>query len=181
MCAIAQIGAARTGKVSAVAAWTATASANATPEQVLEVLTDPSAIRRWSPVDFDLDDLDSRRSPCRGRLCEGTRVRVTGRVAGVGVGFEVEVHAAGEDGLELSAEGPFALEVRYALASEGSGAQLSASVSIRGGRGLTGRLVSNAAATLLSAGALDSATQRIVRAAEDQSPAVAGGELRLAA
>ena len=41
--------------------------------------------------------------------------------------------------------------------------------------------MSNAAATLLSAGALDSATQRIVRAAEDQSPAVAGGELRLAA
>ena len=35
--------------------WTATARANATPCQVLQVLTLPDEIRRWSPVDFDLD------------------------------------------------------------------------------------------------------------------------------
>lgn len=34
--------------------WTATAQANATPEQLLEILTHPEEIRRWSPVDFPL-------------------------------------------------------------------------------------------------------------------------------
>lgn len=34
--------------------WTATAQANATPEQLLEILTHPEEIRRWSPVDFTL-------------------------------------------------------------------------------------------------------------------------------
>ena len=79
--------------------WTATARANATPGQVLQVLTYPEEIRRWSPIDFDLEDLDGRR------LASGTRGRVTGRVAGVTVGFDVEVRTADEARLELSAEG----------------------------------------------------------------------------
>ncbi len=47
--------------------WTARAQANATPTRLLEVLTHPEEIRRWSPVDFDLDDLDG------SRLAAGTR------------------------------------------------------------------------------------------------------------
>ena len=39
-------------------------------------------------------------------------------------------------------------------------------MSLRRGGGLTGRLVANATAALLSAGALDGAAGRIVRAAE---------------
>ena len=92
--------------------WTATAQANATPEQLLEVLTHPEQIRRWSPVDFDAEDVGGRR------LAAGTRTRVTGRLAGVSVSFDVEVHAADEERLELSAEGPIGLEVRYDLAIE---------------------------------------------------------------
>lgn len=68
--------------------WTATAQANATPEQLLEILTHPEEIRRWSPVDFRVADLAGRR------LAAGTRTRVTGRLAGVSVTFDVEVHAA---------------------------------------------------------------------------------------
>ena len=74
-----------------MADWTATTTANATPEQVLEVLTHPEEIRRWSPVDFDVDELDARR------LAAGTRARVTGKVAGVRVGFDVEVQAADDE------------------------------------------------------------------------------------
>ena len=51
-----------------MANWTATTT-NATPEQLLEVLTHPDEIRRWSPVDFDLDELATRRlapAPARG-------------------------------------------------------------------------------------------------------------------
>ena len=142
--------------------WTATTRAKATPEQLLQALTHPEEIRRWSPVDFDLEDLDGRR------LAAGTRGRVTGRLAGVTVGFDVEVHAADEGRLELSADGPIGFDVRYDLTGDATGAKLSARVSMRRGGGLTGRLVANATAALLSAGALEGAAGRIARVAESQ-------------
>ncbi len=126
------------------------------------MLTHPEEIRRWSPVAFDLDDLEGRR------LAAGTRGRVSGRLAGVRVGFDVEVHAADEARLELSAEGPVSLDVRYEMTGDESGAELSASVSLRRSDGLAGRLVANATAALLSAGALEGAAGRIVRVAESQ-------------
>jgi hypothetical protein len=134
---------------------------------VLQVLTHPEEIRRWSPVDFDLDELDGRR------LAAGTRGRVTGRVAGVTVGFDVKVHAADEARLELSAEGPVAFDVRYELMPDDAGAELNASVSVRRGGGLTGRLVEKATAALLSAGALEGAAGRIARVAESESRVLA--------
>jgi uncharacterized protein YndB with AHSA1/START domain len=140
--------------------WTSRAQAKATPERLLEVLTHPEQIRRWSPVDFDVDDLETRR------LAAGTKARVTGRVAGVPVSFDVRVHAAETNRLELSAEGPIGLEVRYDLADAGEGAEMTASVRVKSGRGITGRIVASAAASLLSAGALDGATGRIARVAE---------------
>jgi hypothetical protein len=154
-----------------MANWTATTTTTATPDQILEVLTHPDEIRRWSPIDFDVDELDA------ARLAAGTRARVTGRVAGVRVGFDVEVHAADEQLLELSADGPVGIDVRYELWPAEAGSEVSASVSIRRGGGLTGRLVANATAALLSAGVLDGAADRIARAAERQ-PTV---ELALAA
>ena len=142
-----------------MANWTAQTTANATTEQLLDVLTHPDEIRRWSPIDFDLED-------CDGRLAAGTRTRVTGRLAGVPVGFDVEVHAADQDGLRLSADGPIGIDVRYELSPASAGAELNASVSVRNGRGLTGRIVANATKALLSAGVLDSTAGRIARAAE---------------
>jgi hypothetical protein len=147
--------------------WISTAQAKATPERLLEVLTHPQQIRRWSPVEFDLDDLASRR------LAAGTRAKVSGRLAGVPVTFNVEVHAADADRLELSADGPIGLDVRYELASADDGAEMTASVSLRRGGGLTGRFVAGAASTLLSAGALDGATGRIAQVAEAQPYAAA--------
>jgi hypothetical protein len=140
--------------------WTATATANTTPCQVLEVLTHPAKIRGWSPIDFDVEELDGRR------LAAGTRGRVTGRVAGVTVGFDVQVHHADEGRLELSADGPIGIDVRYELQPAKAGSEVHASVSLRRGGGLTGRLVANATAALLSTGVLDGAAGRIVRAAE---------------
>jgi hypothetical protein len=135
---------------------------------VLKVLTHPEEIRRWSPVEFDLDELDGRR------LAAGSRGRVTGRVAGVLVGFDVEVRAADEARLELSAQGPVALDVRYELMRDAAGAaELHASVSMQRGGGITGRLVAKATAALLSAGALEGAAGRIARVAESQSRALA--------
>jgi hypothetical protein len=122
------------------------------------VLTRPEKIQDWAPVDFDLEDWR--------RLSTGTRTRVTGRLAGMPVEFDVEVHRADEEGLRLSAEGPIGLEVRYELAPVSAGAELNASVSLRAGGGLTGRLVTKATQALLSAGALEGAAGRIAAAAE---------------
>jgi hypothetical protein len=96
---------------------------------------------------------------------------VTGRLAGVRVGFDVEIHAADETILELSADGPVGLDVRYELAKDDAGAELVASVSMRRGGGITGRLVANAASALLSAGALEGAAARIAQVAESQAAA----------
>jgi hypothetical protein len=150
-----------------MAEWSATTITKASPERVLEVLTQPEEIRRWSPVDFDLDDLES------SRLAPGTRARVTGRLAGVRVGFDVEVHAADHDVLKLSADGPVGLDVRYELAPADTGSELYASVSLRRGGGISGRLVANATAALLAAGALEGAAGRIARAAEGHRGLVA--------
>jgi hypothetical protein len=147
--------------------WISTARANATPEELLEVLTHPQEIRRWSPVAFSVGDSETRR------LAAGTRTKVTGRLAGVPVSFDVEVRAADPNGLEISAEGPIGLDVRYDLTPADQGAEMTASVRVRRGGGLTGRIVANAAATLLSTGVLDGATGRIARAAEGQPYAAA--------
>jgi uncharacterized protein YndB with AHSA1/START domain len=149
-----------------MAQWTTSTQANARPEQVLEVLTDPDAIRLWSPIDFDVEDLEGVR------LEAGTTARVTGKLAGVRVGFDVEVHAADEDGVELTAHGPIGIDVRYELAPSTCGSEVTASVSLRRGGGISGRLISQATAALLSAGALDGAARSIARAAE-AAPALA--------
>jgi uncharacterized protein YndB with AHSA1/START domain len=149
-----------------MAQWTTRAQANASPEQVLEVLTHPDAIRLWSPIDFEVEELAS------SRLCTGDVARVTGRVAGLRVGFDVEVHSADEDGIELSADGPIGIDVRYDLAPADGGSEVTATIGLRRGGGITGRLISQATAALLSAGALDGAARSIARAAE-RTPALA--------
>jgi hypothetical protein len=83
------------------------------------------------------------------------------------------VHAAEADRLELTAEGPIGLEVRYDLVDADDGAEMTASVRVRSGRGITGRVVATAAASLLSAGALDGATGKIARVAEGHPCAAA--------
>ena len=90
--------------------WTATTTVAARPEAVLDVLTDPDAVARWAPVPFDVDELGSPR------LRRGSRARVSGRLAGRRVGFDVEVHEADAEALSLSAHGPVAFDVRYDLA-----------------------------------------------------------------
>jgi Polyketide cyclase / dehydrase and lipid transport len=148
------------GNLAAMSVWTTSTQANARPEQVLEVLTDPDAIRLWSPIDFDVEDLDGVR------LAAGSTPRVSGKLAGVRVGFDVEVHSADEYGVELTAHGPIGIDVRYDIAPSGDGSEVTASVSLRRGGGITGRVLSQATAALLSAGALDGAARGIAKAAE---------------
>ena len=82
------------------------------------------------------------------------------------MGFDVEVHEADESGLALSASGPVALDVDYRLAPAAcGGSEVRASVSVRSGGGLTGRILAEATGALLSAGALQAALARVARQA----------------
>lgn len=137
--------------------WTATTTVPALPEAILDVLTDPEAARRWAPIEFDVDDL---RTP---RLLGGSRARVSGRLAGRRVDFDIEVHEAADGRLHLTAEGPVGFDVRYDLAPAPGGSEVRASVSVRPTGGLTGRLLAEATNALLAAGALQAAIARIAR------------------
>jgi Polyketide cyclase / dehydrase and lipid transport len=139
--------------------WTATTMIDARPEAVLDVLTDPDACARWAPIPFDIEDL---RTP---RLLCGSRARVSGRLAGRRVGFDVEVHEAIDGRLRLSADGPVGFDVRYDLAPAPRGSEVRASVWVRPAAGLTGRLLAEATNALLAAGALQAAISRLAREA----------------
>ena len=140
--------------------WTAQTTVKGRPEDVLDILTDPAACGRWAPIDFEIEGLDGPR------LESGSRARVVGRIAGQRVGFDVDVHVAGPDRLELTASGPVELDVLYALEPVCCGSRVVAQVGVRSGRGLTGRLIASATGALLAGGALDHAVSRIAREVE---------------
>ncbi|HTE64155.1 MAG TPA: SRPBCC family protein [Solirubrobacteraceae bacterium] len=138
--------------------WTAQTHVAADPAVVLDVLTDTDACRRWSPVPFELDGAG-------GRLAAGARMRVSGRLVGRRVGFDVEVHEAGDGRLALSAHGPVAFDVAYEARPARGGSEVCASISVRSGSGMFGRVAEQATAALLHAGALGVAVDRIAASA----------------
>jgi len=126
----------------------------APPEDVLELLTDPQAIARWSPVGFELLELDGER------LDAGRCARVRGELAGRRVEFTVLVQEAGPERLALTASGPIDLDVDYRFCALDRGSEVRAAVGVRG-RGFIGGLIARAAEALLAAGALDHALARM--------------------
>src|SRR3954468_349585 len=141
--------------------WQTTATVMGEPHDVLEVLTDPDAARRWSPIGFDLEEIEG------DRLRSGTRAVLTGKLAGRGVSFDVEVIKASDGQLELRAVGPVEMDVAYdaILADEGT-SEVVASVAVRSGGGLMGRMLSSATDALLAGGALNIAVQGVAREVE---------------
>ena len=134
--------------------WTTQTTVTGLPDEILALLTEPDAIALWTPVPFELIDLDT------DRLVAGSRARVRGRLAGRTLEFDVEVLAADDERLALVARGPISIDVEYALRPAAGGSDLRASVSVRGS-GLIGRVLAQATDALLAAGALDLAVSRI--------------------
>jgi hypothetical protein len=158
--------------------WNTSRTVAAAPSEILHVLTHEDAIRRWSPVDFELT------GHAGGRLQSGDQARVEGRVAGINVGFDVEVAKADGASLELFARGPVDIDVHYGISDGRDGSEVEASVDVRGGRGMTGRVVATTVRALLAAGALDGALGRIASEVEaDASRATAqpAGDFAMAA
>ena len=142
--------------VPAMGRWTAHTRVAGPPDEVLELLTEPDAIARWSPIDFQVLDFAG------ARLGRGDRVRVQGRLIGRPLEFEVVVREADDGRLALSASGPVRLDVEYLATQCGDGSEVSASVAVSG-QGLWGRVFAQATETLLAAGALRAALDRIAQ------------------
>ena len=138
-----------------------TIETSASADHVMRVLTDPAEIRSWSPVPFEVNGLAG------DALAAGSEARVNGSLAGMSVGFDVTVHAAGTDGLRLTADGPVSFDVDYGLRPSPTGSEINAKVRLGRSRGLTSRLLGKAAEAMLAAGALDHAASRIVVSAEE--------------
>lgn len=134
--------------------WTTQTTVTGLPDEVLALLIEPDAIECWTPVPFELIDLNT------DRLVAGSRARVRGRLAGRTLEFDVEVLTANDERLALVATGPIAIDVEYVLRPAAGGTELRAAVSVHG-RGLLGRVLAQATDALLAAGARDLAVSRI--------------------
>lgn len=146
--------------MTAAVSWSSRTVIRAHPARVLDTLTDPDACARWSPIAFSLeDDTDER-------LRTGTTHRVSGRLLGAPVRFHLHTLAAAPDGLRLHARGPIDLHVHYSLTPVASGCEIDARISIHPARGRVGRLLARVARSLLVAGTLDDALDRIACEAE---------------
>lgn len=134
--------------------FTAHTNATSAPHEVLDQLTDPAAIARWAPVEFEVLELDQER------LYAGANVRVRGQLAGQRAEFCVAVLELSEQRLALVAQGPVSLDVEYDVRPAVRGSAIRASVSVLG-HGLIGRLLAKATEALLAAGALQSSLNRL--------------------
>jgi Polyketide cyclase / dehydrase and lipid transport len=139
--------------------WTTETWVAGTPDEVLELLTEPDAIARWAPIPFEVLDLDG------GRLERGTRARVSGALAGRRMEFDVEIHAADEERMALVANGPVSIGAEYLLTPADGGSDVRASVSVSG-RGVIGGVLARAFEAVLAAGALRASVARIGRELE---------------
>jgi phosphate uptake regulator len=143
-----------------MATWQTTTRVKGEPEHVLDVLTDPSLARRWSPIGFELEQLDG------DRLRSGSHAVLSGKLAGRGVSFDVHVLKASDGHLELRAVGPVEMDVAYDAVLADDGTEVKAKVSVRSAGGLIGRMLSSATDALLAGGALGVAVQGVAREVE---------------
>jgi hypothetical protein len=150
-----------------MATWETRTTVAGGPEDVLEVLTDPCAAQRWSPVGFELEQIEG------DRLRSGSHAVLTGRLAGRTVKFEVTVLKASDGQLELHARGPVEMDVRYDASPFGDMTEVTASVAVRSAGGLLGRVLSSATDALLAGGALNIAVQSVAREVEQYAAVAA--------
>jgi len=143
--------------------WRAQTTVSAPPAQVLEVLTAPDALARWSPVGFEVEDLDG------DRLKAGSRARVGGRLGGQRLQFDVDVFQADRERLLLHADGPVGMDVEYTISPSGGGSTVEASITVHGRRGLAREMIRRAVHVVLAVGGLEAALAGLGREVERQA------------
>ncbi len=133
------------------------------PEDVLAVLTDPCAARRWSPIGFELEEIEG------DRLRSGTNAVLSGKLAGRGVKFEVNVIKASDGQLELRAKGPVEMDVSYGAVTLGDMTEVTPPSRSAPPAACSGGLLSRATDALLAGGALNIAVQSVAREVEQSA------------
>lgn len=136
--------------------WTTETWIATRPDRVLAVLIEPDAIARWSPVPYELLELDG------DRLESGSRARVRGSLAGRSLEFSVHIQQAEDGRLALLADGPVVIDADYSLLEVAGGSRVRASVGVAG-RGLVGGALARIAEGLLAAGLLRLSLARLTR------------------
>jgi hypothetical protein len=140
--------------------WRSRTTVLATPEHVIDALTDTRACARWSPVPFAVEGGGDHR------LLPGTIRRVSGRVLGAPVRFHLYTLEATPRQLRLHARGPIEIRVAYALTPVAEGCAVDAHLSIEPPGNPLGRFVARTTGLMLAGGTLDLALSRLAREAE---------------
>ena len=139
----------------------------ASADEILRVLADPDRCRCWSPVPFEVRELDSPQ------LETGASALVGGEVLGREVSFKVDIEEASTSLFSLHAtNGGVCIDVRYELSDCGNKTELRAEV-VTHGSGLGGRVVAAGIDAVIRAGALRLALQNIAAEAEAAGESVA--------
>jgi polyketide cyclase/dehydrase/lipid transport protein len=149
--------------------WRSRVAVRARPAQVIEVLTDPQACARWSPVGFDVHGLDG------DRLRRGSSATVTGALHGWPMRFAIEVMDVRGDRFRLRAVGPVEMLVDYAVRPVGRGSTVDAAISVIPRTGPGSALTARLTGLLLRGGALHHALRRMGNEAERQSKLIGDG------
>src|SRR5439155_23895403 len=107
-----------------MATWTTRTTIDASPDDVLAMLTDPDECSRWSPISFNVERLDCQR------LSAGCSARVGGELAGRRVSFDIDVLEAEDGRLRLRASGPVDLDVDYLAEALAERSEVCAQISV---------------------------------------------------
>lgn len=136
----------------------------ASVEAVLDVALTVEDVLHWFPVPLEAVDV-----PPSGRLSAGESCVADALLAGRRLRTRITILEADATRYRLSAVGPLCFDVDAALASDGGGCRIDATIETRSGGGLEGRLLEAASRPLLGPG-LQRGLRRIGELAVARAP-----------
>lgn len=117
---------------------------DAPPERVMAVLSDPDEARRWFPLPVEIVD------PPAAPVAEGDQMLSRGELAGQPVEFEIVIEELRDDGVTLRADGPVECRVRSRILAVDAGTELTVSLDVSSGGGISGGVMATAATPLVA-------------------------------
>ena len=123
------------------------------------MVSDPARIRRCLPLPFEFDE------PVE-RLQAGNSYKTTARLAGRHMHCDLRILHADAEHIAITLVGPLIFDLHADLEPAGGGTRADVRADVHSGGGLSGKLLTGAAAALLRAGALGRTVAAIRREVE---------------